>query len=88
MHIEQTPTFRRAYKKLHPNQRQAVNEAVRAIVDDPLSGEEKRGDLSKVFVYKFECVDQQYLLAYRWDEDWRLLLALGPHENFYRDMKR
>jgi len=88
LHIEQTPTFRRAYKKLHTNQRQAVNEAIQAIVDDPLQGEEKRGDLSKLFVYKFECVDQQYLLACRWNEDWRFLLAPGPHENVYRDMKR
>jgi hypothetical protein len=28
------------------------------------------------------------LLAYQTAEDWRLLVNLGPHENFYRDLKR
>jgi hypothetical protein len=28
------------------------------------------------------------LLAYEWDPKQRLLLALGVHENFYRDLKK
>ncbi|MBV8802560.1 MAG: type II toxin-antitoxin system RelE/ParE family toxin [Gammaproteobacteria bacterium] len=28
------------------------------------------------------------LLAYEWIPEKRLLLALGIHENFYRDLKR
>lgn len=88
MQIEQKPTFRRAYRKLHPNQRTAVDEAIRAVIDSPCLGVEKRGDLSGVFTYKFDCVNQQYLLAYEWGDEWRLLLGLGPHENFYRDFKR
>lgn len=88
MRVEQKPSFRRVYKKLHANQRQAVNTAIRAIIADPDLGEEKRGDLSGVRVYKFDCVNKQYLLAYQAGVDWRLLLALGPHENFYRDLKR
>ncbi len=82
MRIEQKPTFRRAYKKLHPNQRTAVDKAIRAIISQPQIGEEKKGDLGGVFVHKFDCVNQQYLLAYEWKEEWRLLLALGLHENF------
>ena len=38
-------------------------------------------------VYKFDCVNQQYLLAYEYDPKTRILLALGVHENFYRDLK-
>ncbi|MBS4096401.1 MAG: type II toxin-antitoxin system RelE/ParE family toxin [Sulfuricella sp.] len=38
-------------------------------------------------LYKFDCVNQRFLLAYSWDETRRVLLALGPHENFYRDLK-
>lgn len=86
--ILQTPVFKRAYKKLHANQRQAVDDAIRAIVADPRQGEEKKGDLGGVFGYKFECVNQQFLLAYEWDEVQRILCALGVHENFYRDLKR
>lgn len=85
--LEQKPSFKRAYKKLHSNQRGAVHDAIRAVVADPALGEEKKGDLAGVFVYKFDCVNQQYLLAYQWDETKRILLALGPHENFYRDLK-
>ncbi len=55
--------------------------AIRAVLADPKLGEEKKGDLGGVFVYKFDCVNQPFLLAYRWDESKRVLLALGPHEN-------
>lgn len=87
MQILQKPSFKRVYKKLHPNQRQAVNTAIKKIVEMPDIGEEKKGDLAGVFVYKFDCVNQQYLLAYEWDELSRTLLFLGVHENFYRELK-
>ncbi|SMM98663.1 hypothetical protein SPONN_2699 [uncultured Candidatus Thioglobus sp.] len=87
MKIEQKPSFKRVYKKLHKNQLESVNQAIQAIVKDPLLGQEKRGDLSGVFVYKFDCVNRQYLLAYQWHEQYRLLLLVGVHENFYRKLK-
>ena len=34
--------FKRAYKKLHPLQKQAVNDAVVAICDNPHTGEQKK----------------------------------------------
>ncbi|MDP1603723.1 MAG: type II toxin-antitoxin system RelE/ParE family toxin [Legionella sp.] len=43
--------------------------------------------LSGVYVYKFKISHQQMLLAYEWDYESRILLALGVHENFYRDLK-
>ena len=86
--LEQKPAFKRVYKKLHNNQREAVHSAIRAVIADPNLGEEKKGDLAGVFVYKFDCANQLFLLAYQWDETKRVLLALGPHENFYRDLKR
>lgn len=85
--LEQRPAFKRAYKKMHENQQEAVHSAIRALIANPTLGEEKKGDLASVFVYKFDCVDQQYLLAYQWDDTRRVLLAVGPHENFYRDLK-
>jgi len=41
-----------------------------------------------VHVYKFRVLDRQYLLAYEYDRETLFLLALGVHENFYRDIKR
>jgi mRNA interferase RelE/StbE len=86
--VIQSNGFKRAYKKLHPNQKAAVDDAVAAIVADPTLGEAKKGDLAGVFVYKFDCVGQVHLLAYEYDPATRLLLLVGTHENFYRDLKR
>ncbi|MBK5940520.1 type II toxin-antitoxin system RelE/ParE family toxin [Halochromatium roseum] len=86
--LAQRPAFKRAYKKLHPNQREAVHSAIRAILSDPECGEEKKGDLAGVRVFKFDCIHQTFLLAYTWGDSLCTLLSLGPHENFYRDLKR
>lgn len=86
--VQQTNEFLRAYKKLHNNQKDAVDQAVADIVLDPTIGEAKKGDLSGVFVYKFDCVIQVFLLAYEYDPQSRLLLLVGTHENFYRSLKR
>jgi hypothetical protein len=86
--VKQTNTFLRAYKKLHNNQKDAVDQAVAGIVLDPAIGEAKKGDLSGVYVYKFDCVNQLFLLAYEYDPSTRVLLIVGTHENFYRNLKR
>ncbi len=89
MTILQTTVFSRIVKKLHSNQKAELDTAVRAIEADPTIGELKKGDLAHVRVYKFHMVNQLALLAYTYEES-RLvltLLALGSHENFYRDMK-
>lgn len=86
--VLQAAAFRRAYKRLHPNQKADVDIAVQAIVDDPTLGEKKMGDLAGVLVYKFKCSGQLTLLAYEYDPATRLLLLLGSHEDFYRELKR
>ncbi len=86
--IKQMPSFKRVYKKLHQEHKAMVNEAILAIVKNPTIGEEKKGDLAGVFVYKFKMYRHEFLLAYEWDPLNRLLLALGIHENFYRDLKK
>ena len=82
------PAFKQRYKKLHPNQKTSVNGAIEVIKTDPQAGAPKKGDLEGVYVYKFNCVGQQFLLAYEYDPETRILLALGVHENFYRDLKQ
>lgn len=86
--VLQTNAFSRAYKKLHLNQKTAVDDAVQAIVANPMMGEAKKGDLAGVYVYKFQCLGQLFLLAYEYDPSSRLLLLLGTHENFYQNLKR
>ncbi|SFM66881.1 ParE-like toxin of type II toxin-antitoxin system [Nitrosomonas nitrosa] len=89
MRLLVTPTFERAVKKLHPKQKSELDEAVRTIVNHPECGEAKVGDLQGVRVYKFRLSNQLCMLAYRiLDENSLKLLTFGPHENFYRDLKR
>ncbi|MEN6412424.1 MAG: type II toxin-antitoxin system RelE/ParE family toxin [Veillonellales bacterium] len=88
MNLEQKPLFKRTYKKIYKNQRPQVNSAIKVIVADPLIGEEKKGDLAGVRVYKFDIQNQLYLLAYTVDETTITLLALGVYENFYRELKK
>ena len=40
------------------------------------------------YVHKFKVGRKLFLLAYELNESEILLLALGPHENFYRDLKK
>ena len=86
--VFQTPVFLKAKKKLKKNQLQDLDHAVRKIMNNPQIGEKKIGDLSDIWVYKFRITKQEYLLAYQWDKKKRILIALGVHENFYRDIKK
>ena len=66
-----------------------LDDAVRTIASQPEAGETKVGDLAGVQVYKFRMGHLLCLLAYRvLDENTLKLLMVGPHENFYRDLKR
>ncbi|MER2534209.1 MAG: type II toxin-antitoxin system RelE/ParE family toxin [Rhizobiaceae bacterium] len=88
--LRQTRRFARAYKKLHDNVAADVDAAAEVVAANPAIGERKRGDLADLFVYKFRSQNQLYLLGYTVDAEVRLvyLEAVGPHENFYRDLKR
>lgn len=89
MRILVTPTFERTVKKLHRQQKANLDEAVRVVASEPEIGEIKVGDLAGVRVYKFRMGNLLCLLAYRiLDENTLKLLMVGPHENFYRDIKR
>ena len=89
MRILVAPTFERAVKKFHRQQKADLDAAVRVIVSDTAIGEAKVGDLVGIRVYKFRMVNQLCLLSYRvMDEDSIKLLTIGPHENFSRDLKR
>lgn len=89
MRILVTPTFERAVKKLHRQQKAELDAAVKTVANDAGIGEAKVGDLAGIRVFKFRLVNQLCLLSYRViDEGTIKLLTVGAHENFYRDLKR
>lgn len=89
MKILAAPTFLRTSKKLHANQKKALDKAIKAVSADPGVGKAKVGDLAGIAVYKFKVQGVEWLLAYRVMSSRELkLLVVGPHENFYRNLKR
>ncbi len=88
--VLQTPTFKKTVKKLKPNQKKELDAAVKALMAKPGLGEQKKGDLAFLRVYKFKMNKQLTLLGYSFDDGTLTLelMALGSHENFYRIIKR
>lgn len=87
--VYQTRRFEKALDKLSNTALQIVEDEIDKVIEDPLLGEQKRGDLSYLRVHKFKLDNQQVLLGYSWVDD-KLelyLLTIAPHENFYRDLK-
>ncbi|WP_319576901.1 type II toxin-antitoxin system RelE/ParE family toxin [uncultured Desulfobacter sp.] len=87
MKIYQSSSFAKKVKKLKPKQKQHLDVAVKEIVSDPKIGVEKKGDLRGVFVHKCKIQGVLYLLSYRFLGEDLELIILGPHENYYRDLK-
>ncbi|MFT5133865.1 MAG: mRNA-degrading endonuclease YafQ of YafQ-DinJ toxin-antitoxin module [Gammaproteobacteria bacterium] len=90
MKVIQSGVFSRSIKKLHKKEKAAIDRAVRKIISNTTIGDMKKGALAGVRVHKFKVADKQYLLAYRTEKKSGLimLLALGSHENFYRDLSK
>lgn len=91
--VSASPSFNRVAKKLHARDKKVLDEAVKSVLENPLIGEEKKGDLAGVFVHKFKLNSQETLLAYellphKSVPTEAVLLAIGPHENFYLALKR
>ena len=88
--VVQSRRFARQYKKLHDNVVADVDQAISDIAANPDAGERKKGDLAVLRVVKFRSQGQLYLLGYSLEDQLRLIYleAVGPHENFYRDLKR
>ncbi len=88
--VIQAPRFARAKRRLPAKAQLAVDDAIREIVKDPLSGEPKTGALKGVHVVKFKIGPQQLLLAYQFDARRNVVevLDVGPHETFYRELQK
>ncbi|MBF0275157.1 MAG: type II toxin-antitoxin system RelE/ParE family toxin [Nitrospinae bacterium] len=85
--IVQSPVFAKQKKKLHKQQINDLDIAVKALFHNPALGELKRGDLQTILIYKFKMKNQHLLLAYEVVGSSLFLYTFGSHENFYRDLK-
>ena len=87
MAIYQSRIFEKRVKRFSKKEKKILDQEIKRIVGNPSIGQEKNGDLSGVYVYKFKIKTFQYLLVYRIFENDLELIMLGPHENYYRDLK-
>jgi mRNA-degrading endonuclease RelE of RelBE toxin-antitoxin system len=93
LQVSASPSFNRVAKKLHARDKKSLDEAIKAILQNPQLGDKRKGDQTGVFVYKFKLNGQKTLLAYELQPHKTapmeaMLLAVGPHENSYAGLKR
>ncbi len=88
MRIYQSRSFEKKVKKMSKSEKDILDREVKRISEDPGIGEEKKGALRGIFVHKFKLKTIQYLLAYRKVGVDLELVTIGPHENYYRDLKQ
>jgi len=87
MKIYQARSFENKVKKLSKQEKELLDDEIRKIAENPLIGEEKKGDLRGIYIHKFKIKSLQYLLSYRMIKSDLELIMIGPHENYYRELK-
>jgi mRNA interferase RelE/StbE len=88
MKIYQLRSLEKESKEDVEDRKDTLDREVKKIAEDPGLGQEKKGDLKGVFVHKFKLKTTQYLLAYRKVGSDLELVMIGPHENYYRNLKQ
>ena len=83
-----TSSFKKSFKKLDKPLKKGVEKGLDEIKINPDLGKQKHCDLSEVFIHKVKIKSQQILIAYTYDSINGVFVAVGFHENFYRDLKR
>jgi len=87
MRIIQSRSFAIKVKRFSERKKRVLDRHIKMILENPTIGEEKKGDLRGVFIHKFKIQTIQYLLSYRLVDNDLELIMIGPHENYYRDLK-
>lgn len=87
MKIYQSRSFENKVRKLSRQEKELLDDEIKKIADNPLIGEGKKGDLRGIYVHKFKIKSLQYILSYRMIKSDLELIMIGPHENYYRDLK-
>jgi mRNA-degrading endonuclease RelE of RelBE toxin-antitoxin system len=86
----QTSRFSRLYKKLGKRQLVALHDAMDLLMKNPQTGQQKVGDLSNLYVFKYKLGSEDWLLGYTFQSNKKVITwhPIGQHENFYRDTKK
>lgn len=88
MEVLYKPPFRKFVKKQTRPFQLAIEDEVEKTIANPELGKSKKGDLAGFKVHKFIFGKQKFLIAYRLIEVDILFYVIGPHENFYRQLRR
>lgn len=88
--VYQSARFEKAMKKLPESDVKIIEDEIDQIIDNPLIGEQKKGDLAYLRVHKFRLNGLTVLLGYSWiaNKVELYLLHIGSHENFYDAQKK
>ena len=87
--VSALPRVVRVKKKWPADLQRMLDREVEKILANPMGGEPKKWALAGVRVRKFTHHQQLYLIGYLNEKGGGVcLLALGSHENFYRDLKK
>lgn len=87
MKVLQSRSFEKKTKRFTKKQKNILDKQIQKILDNPTIGQDKKGDLRGIYVHKFKIEATQHLLSYRFVGDALELIMIGPHENYYKDLK-
>ena len=87
MKVYQSRSFEKRVKRFSEIEKGVLDQELEKIMQNPSVGEEKKGDLRGVYVHNFKIKTIQYLLSYRMVGNDLELIMIGPHENYYRELK-
>ena len=87
MEIIQSRSFKNTIKRFNKKNKELLDNQIRIIINNPKIGDKKKGELRDIYVHKFKMKNSQYLLSYQFIDEVLELIMIGPHENYYRDLK-
>ena len=87
MKVIASPLFQKKFKKFRKNEQEKIESEIKKLLKDPSLGEAQKQDLQGILVYKFKVKKQQLLLSCKVSKEALFLIAVGSHENYYRDLK-
>ena len=87
MNVIQSRSSERKVKRFRKPEKKILDKHIRKILANPTVGQEKKGDMRGVYVHKFKVHAVENLLSYRFVGETLELIMIGPHGNYYRDLK-
>ena len=80
------PPFKKFVKKQTRSFQLVIEDEV--VIQNPLAGEGKKGDLTGFRIHRFSYQGQKFLLSYVIRTEEIVFFTIGSHENFYRELKK